>query len=80
MNRVRRFAGLSGPLLLGLIILMSGFGIAMIYSAGQVEVRSIATGIWVSLPATSSAAEAISSAIADTLTLRVYPFISVCPV
>ena len=47
MNWARRISGLGDPLLLGLVILVSGFGIAMIYSAGQVEVRSIATGIWV---------------------------------
>jgi len=28
------------------MFLMTGLGIAMIYSAGQVEVRSVATGIW----------------------------------
>ena len=47
MNLTRRISGLGDPLLLGVIILVSGLGIAMIYSAGQVEVRSVATGIWV---------------------------------
>ena len=47
MSLARRVFGLGDPLLFGVIILMSGLGIAMIYSAGQVEVRSVATGIWV---------------------------------
>ncbi|MCG8467356.1 MAG: rod shape-determining protein RodA [Gemmatimonadetes bacterium] len=47
MSWLRRVPGLGDPPLLGLMILMTGLGIAMIYSAGQVEVRSIATGIWV---------------------------------
>ena len=47
MSRVRSIPGLGDPQLLALMLLMTGLGIAMIFSAGQVEVRSIATGIWV---------------------------------
>lgn len=47
LNWIRRIPGLGDPALLGLVFLMTGLGIAMIYSAGQVEVRSVATGIWV---------------------------------
>ena len=43
---MRRIPWLGDPTLLGLMFLMTGLGIAMIYSAGQVEVRSVATGIW----------------------------------
>jgi len=39
-----RLLGESGAV--GLALLLSGAGIAMIYSAGQVEVPSVATGIW----------------------------------
>lgn len=47
MNPLRRIPGLGDPPLIGMMFLMTALGIAMIYSAGQVEVRSIATGIWV---------------------------------
>ena len=47
MSWARRIPGLGDPALLGLMFLMTGLGIAMIFSAGQVEVRSEATGIWV---------------------------------
>lgn len=47
LSWLRRIPGLGDPALLGLMFLMTGLGIAMIYSAGQVEVRSVATGIWV---------------------------------
>jgi rod shape determining protein RodA len=47
LSLVRRIPGLGDPGLLGLMFLMTGLGIAMIFSAGQVEVRSVATGIWV---------------------------------
>jgi len=43
----RWLPGIGDPGLLGLMFLITGLGIAMIYSAGQVEVRSLATGIWV---------------------------------
>jgi rod shape determining protein RodA len=39
-------ARLGDPLLVGLAVAMSGIGVAMIYSAGQVDVPSVATGIW----------------------------------
>ncbi len=42
-----RVPGVGDPLLLALVLFMTGFGIAMIYSAGQVDVQSLATGIWV---------------------------------
>jgi rod shape determining protein RodA len=42
----RRFPGIGDPALLGLQMLLALLGIAMIYSAGQVEVPSVATGIW----------------------------------
>lgn len=44
---VRRVPGLGDPALLALILLVSGLGVAMIYSAGQVDIPSPATGIWV---------------------------------
>jgi len=47
MSWLRRIPGLGDPTLLGLMLLLTGLGIAMIYSAGQVEVPSVATGIWV---------------------------------
>jgi len=47
MSWLRRIPGLGDPTLLGLMFLLTGLGIAMIYSAGQVEVPSVATGIWV---------------------------------
>lgn len=47
MGWTRRIPGLGDPALLGLMLLLTGLGIAMIFSAGQVEVRSVATGIWV---------------------------------
>lgn len=43
----RRFSGIGDPGLLALTLIVAAAGIAMIYSAGQVEVRSVATGIWV---------------------------------
>ena len=43
---MKRIPGMGDPALLGLMLLLTGLGIAMIYSAGQVEVRSLATGIW----------------------------------
>ncbi|WP_419937673.1 rod shape-determining protein RodA [Candidatus Palauibacter sp.] len=42
-----RIPGVGDPTLLALILFMTGLGIAMIYSAGQVDVPSLATGIWV---------------------------------
>ncbi len=42
-----RIPGVGDPALLALILFMTGLGIAMIYSAGQVDVPSLATGIWV---------------------------------
>jgi rod shape determining protein RodA len=42
----RRFRGINDPALLALQMLLALLGIAMIYSAGQVEVPSVATGIW----------------------------------
>ncbi len=47
MRRRRGLPGIGDPPLLVLMLLTTALGIAMIYSAGQVEVRSIATGIWV---------------------------------
>lgn len=47
MTRSRRTPWIGDPALLALMFLMTGLGIAMIYSAGQVEVRSLATGIWI---------------------------------
>ncbi len=47
MNWLRRLPGVGDLQLAGLMLLLTGLGIAMIYSAGQVEVRSVATGIWV---------------------------------
>ena len=44
--RERRFSALGDPALAGLTLLMAALGIAMIYSAGQVDVPSVATGIW----------------------------------
>ncbi len=43
----RRLSGIGDPGLLVLTLIVAAAGIAMIYSAGQVEVRSVATGIWV---------------------------------
>ena len=37
---------LGDPAMLGLALVLATLGVAMIYSAGQVEVRSVATGIW----------------------------------
>lgn len=34
------------PLLLGICLLLAVLGVAMVYSAGQLEVPSVATGIW----------------------------------
>jgi rod shape determining protein RodA len=42
----RRFRGIGDPALFGLQMLLAVLGIAMIYSAGQVDVPSVATGIW----------------------------------
>ena len=42
-----RLPGVGDPVLLALVLFMTGLGIAMIYSAGQVDVQSLATGIWV---------------------------------
>ena len=42
----RRLRGISDPALFALQMLLALLGIAMIYSAGQVEVPSVATGIW----------------------------------
>ncbi|WP_419161862.1 rod shape-determining protein RodA [Candidatus Palauibacter sp.] len=42
----RRIPGIGDPSLLALVLILTGLGIAMIYSAGQVDVRSPATGIW----------------------------------
>ena len=42
-----RIPGVGDPVLLALVLFMTGLGIAMIYSAGQVDVQSLATGIWV---------------------------------
>ncbi len=47
MTWLRRIPGLGDLPLLALMVLMTGLGIAMIYSAGQVEMRSVATGIWI---------------------------------
>ncbi|WP_419948518.1 rod shape-determining protein RodA [Candidatus Palauibacter sp.] len=47
MSWSRRIPGIGDPPLLALVLLLSGMGIAMIYSAGQVDIRSPATGIWV---------------------------------
>lgn len=48
MRRGARWLGRIGdPPLLALALVLAGVGIAMIYSAGQVEVASVATGIWV---------------------------------
>lgn len=41
-----RLRGINDPPLLALQMLLALLGIAMIYSAGQVEVPSVATGIW----------------------------------
>ncbi len=38
---------LGDPLLFGLAVGLGALGVAMIYSAGQVEVPSVATGIWI---------------------------------
>ena len=46
MTVSRRIPGIGDPTLLALIVLLTGLGIAMIYSAGQVDIRSLATGIW----------------------------------
>jgi len=46
VNWARRIPGLGDLPLLALMLVMTALGIAMIYSAGQVEVRSVATGIW----------------------------------
>ncbi len=43
----RRLSGIGDPGLLVLTLIVAAAGIGMIYSAGQVEVRSVATGIWV---------------------------------
>lgn len=42
--RIRKALG--DPLLAGLVTLLALFGVAMIYSAGQLDVPSIATGAW----------------------------------
>ena len=42
----RRITGLGDPVLIALVLVVTGLGIAMIYSAGQVEIPSPATGIW----------------------------------
>ena len=42
-----RIPGVGDLRLMGLALLMTTLGIAMIFSAGQVDVRSVATGIWV---------------------------------
>ena len=47
MSLARRIPGLGDPAVVGLMVLLTGAGIAMIYSAGQVEVPSGVTGIWV---------------------------------
>ncbi|MGH7539663.1 MAG: rod shape-determining protein RodA [Gemmatimonadota bacterium] len=47
MTSRRLFAGIGDPALFGLMLLLAFLGIAMIFSAGQVEVPSIATGIWI---------------------------------
>lgn len=41
-----KLPGVGDLRLLGLALLLAGLGVAMIFSAGQVEVPSIATGIW----------------------------------
>ena len=47
MTTHRRIAGVGDPTLLALALFMTALGIAMIYSAGLVDIRSPATGIWV---------------------------------
>ena len=47
MTFQRRIPGLGDPVLLLLVLCMSILGIGMIYSAGQVDVPSLATGIWI---------------------------------
>lgn len=42
-----RVPGIGDPTLLAVVLFLTGLGIAMIYSAGQVDVQSLATGIWV---------------------------------
>ena len=46
MTFLRRIPGLGDPALLLLALFITGLGIAMIYSAGQVDIPSLATGIW----------------------------------
>lgn len=47
MNLRRLTARIGDPALFALVLVLAFSGIAMIFSAGQVEVRSVATGIWV---------------------------------
>ncbi len=42
----RRIPGVGDPALLALVLCLTALGIAMIYSAGQVDIPSLATGIW----------------------------------
>ncbi|MFQ5746425.1 MAG: rod shape-determining protein RodA [Gemmatimonadota bacterium] len=46
MSRRDRLPGIGDPALLGAALLLTGLGVGMIYSAGQVDLPSAVTGVW----------------------------------